>query len=172
MADNRKPYTPPAAEILPKIGRLTHMGEHGPYLDKAAFEFDLFGGMAEDIIIERLAAYEETGLTPEEIAIMQTVFRGMKGGEYIRLDDEIRELIKAKNQGRLVILPISIGSDFRRMDYPESLAMRRNVRPAIQTTGIDWPGGYEVEGFMPLHIFDEYLKSGTIVALERSDNDG
>lgn len=45
--------------------RLTHMGEHGPYWDKAVF--DKLGGMEEDVIIDRLAAYEETGLDPEEL---------------------------------------------------------------------------------------------------------
>ncbi len=37
--------------------RLTHQGEHGPYWDKAVF--DKHGGMEEDLIIDRLAYYED-----------------------------------------------------------------------------------------------------------------
>ena len=36
--------------------RLTHQGEHGPYWDKSVF--DKHGGMEEDLIIDRLAYYE------------------------------------------------------------------------------------------------------------------
>lgn len=36
--------------------RLTHQGEHGPYWDKAVF--NKHGGMEEDLIIDRLAYYE------------------------------------------------------------------------------------------------------------------
>lgn len=37
--------------------RLTHQGEHGPYWD--AEVFDKHGGMEEDLIIDRLAYYED-----------------------------------------------------------------------------------------------------------------
>lgn len=37
--------------------RLTHQGEQGPYWDKAVF--DEHGGMEEDLIIDRLAYYED-----------------------------------------------------------------------------------------------------------------
>lgn len=37
--------------------RLTHQGEYGPYWDKSVF--DKHHGMEEDLIIERLAYYED-----------------------------------------------------------------------------------------------------------------
>ena len=37
--------------------RLTHQGEHGAYWDKSVF--DKHGGMEEDLIIDRLARYED-----------------------------------------------------------------------------------------------------------------
>ena len=63
-----------------------------------------------DRLVERLAAYEDTGLTPEE------VFALIKGwsdlcttiGECGGID-RLRELAKADSDGRLVVLPCKVG---------------------------------------------------------------
>ena len=68
----------------------------------------------------RLAAYEETGLEPEEIErILDSYGRGMtlRTENAQRLEiikeistDRLRELAQAEKEGRLVVLPCEIGS--------------------------------------------------------------
>lgn len=52
-------------------------------------------------LMERLAAYEDTGLTPEEITAMRHTL-----DEYHKIADP---LLSAKAQGRLVVLPCKVG---------------------------------------------------------------
>lgn len=58
--------------------------------------------------IDRLAAYEDTGLTPEEIK------NSLDLNEIIPdinvTVDYIRDLLKAKQEGRVVVLPVETGS--------------------------------------------------------------
>ena len=62
-------------------------------------------------ICERLAAYEDTDLTPEEVLSMKFEWCAMMdalnsiGGGYTRL----RELAEADRAGRLVVLPCKVG---------------------------------------------------------------
>ena len=61
----------------------------------------------EEAAWSRLAAYEDTGLTPQEVISMHGEWRAMMsvlnsiGGGYTRL----RELAEADRTGRLVVLP-------------------------------------------------------------------
>ena len=69
---------------------------------------------------DRLAAYEDTGLEPEEIErILDSYGRGMtlrtENAQRLEIIKEIpivllRELAQAKKEGRLVVLPCEIGS--------------------------------------------------------------
>lgn len=69
---------------------------------------------------DRLAAYEDTGLEPEEIErILDSYVRGMtlrtENAQRLEIIKEIpfvrlRELAQAKKKGRLVVLPCEIGS--------------------------------------------------------------
>lgn len=60
---------------------------------------------------DRLAAYEDTGLTPQEVLSMKFEWCAMMdalnsiGGGYTRL----RELAEANRDGRLVVLPCKVG---------------------------------------------------------------
>ena len=61
---------------------------------------------------EKLAAYEETGLEPEEIIALCDMDRRAKIADMLRLEesagisiDRLRELAQAKKEGRLVVLP-------------------------------------------------------------------
>ena len=66
---------------------------------------------AFDRLVERLAAYEDTGLTPQEVISMHGEWRAMMsvlnsiGGGYTRL----RELAEADKDGRVVVLPCKVG---------------------------------------------------------------
>lgn len=67
--------------------------------------------LLDDIICDRLAAYEDTGLKPEEVHSMYGEWSAMMavlnsiGGGYGRL----RELAEADKEGRLVVLPCKPG---------------------------------------------------------------
>lgn len=71
-------------------------------------------------ICERLAAYEDTGLTPQEVISMHGEWRAMMsvlnsiGGGYTRL----RELAEADKNGRLVVLPCKVGTATYYIHYP------------------------------------------------------
>lgn len=67
--------------------------------------------------VERLAAYEETGLTPEESKRMSNILMDVGidyncSWEYVKnwlLDDRLRELDEADKDGRVVVLPCKVG---------------------------------------------------------------
>lgn len=66
-----------------------------------------------DCLVERLAAYEDTGLTPERCAEFA---RADAEGRYIVMRDaeqegvaRLRELTEADKDGRLVVLPCKVG---------------------------------------------------------------
>lgn len=67
--------------------------------------------LLDDIICDRLAAYEDTGLKPAEVhsmhgewSAMMTVLNSIGGGY-----DRLRELAEADKDGRLVVLPCKVG---------------------------------------------------------------
>ena len=55
-----------------------------------------------DILLERLAAYEDTGLTPEEIRKVQEDLAPIPFGRF-------REIVEAERAGRLAVLPCKVG---------------------------------------------------------------
>lgn len=67
--------------------------------------------------VERLAAYEETGLTPEESKRMSNILMDVGidyncSWEYVKnwlLDDRLRELDEADKDGRVVVMPCKVG---------------------------------------------------------------
>lgn len=83
------------------------------------------GSLTEDCgfkveICERLAAYEDTGLEPDEVNALQkdwsdlcTVI-GECGGI-----DRLRELAEADKDGRIVVLPCKVGDTVYRLQYIE-----------------------------------------------------
>ena len=81
------------------------------------------GGFSEcgdiDDIIDRLAAYEDTGLEPEEISkIREDVENGYMKSTARRYGisvDRLRELAQADREGRCVVLPCKIGASVWRL---------------------------------------------------------
>ena len=61
----------------------------------------------EDAAWERLAAYEDTGLTPEEVTSLQVSNQELK--------KEALPILQAKVQDRLVVLPVKIGDKIFRL---------------------------------------------------------
>lgn len=68
-----------------------------------------------DKIVDRLAAYEDTGLEPEEVLPKEYAGEVMKSmillKEYQKIGpvDRLRELVQADREGRCVVLPCKIG---------------------------------------------------------------
>lgn len=62
-----------------------------------------------DRLVERLAAYEDTGLEPESVEALKLSMMGKAISEITEFDglpiDRLRELAEADKDGRLVVLP-------------------------------------------------------------------
>lgn len=89
-----------------------------------------------DRLVERLAAYEDTGLTPEQCknakAIIESAFSDDTSKE-----ERIRELLKADMAGRLVVLPCKTGEKLwviGRDNMPREMALEA---PDIRTVCTD-----------------------------------
>ena len=93
----------------------------------------------EEAAWSRLAAYEDTGLTPAEVLSMQGEWCAMMsvlnsiGGGY----DRLRELAEADKEGRLVVLPCKVGDTLwvtGRDNVPREMALEA---PDIRTVCTD-----------------------------------
>ena len=99
--------------------------------------------------VERLAAYEETGLTPEESKRMSNILMDVGidyncSWEYVKnwlLDARLRELAEADKDGRLVVLPCKVGDTVYRLfvgnpDNPVIATLKINtVTEAVKLIG-------------------------------------
>lgn len=89
------------------------------YRDKDGFPMMKKRGGFKQGGVERLAAYEDTGLTPKEAKRMSNILMDVGidyncSWEYVKnwlLDDRLRELAEADKDGRLVVLPFSDTDD-------------------------------------------------------------
>jgi hypothetical protein len=97
------------------MDRLTgkHYGAEDYYMicsEKCAGDAELCVGCPEvDKIINRLGAYEDTGLTPEEVLAVKHALMGKEIARITEFDgvqiSQLRELAEAEKDGRLVVLP-------------------------------------------------------------------
>lgn len=62
----------------------------------------------ETAVCERLAAYEDTGLTPEQVVNAKTIIESAFADDTSKAE-RIRDLMKADKDGRLVVLPCKVG---------------------------------------------------------------
>ena len=116
--------------------------------------------------IERLAAYEDTGLEPEEIErIVDAYGRGhtLRTESAERLEivceiktDLLRDLVQAEQDGRLVVLPFQQGKTLIDRTFPENPQLMENVRVAV---------AYDSSGIIfhyPFNDFIQNVESGCI----------
>lgn len=117
-------------------------------------------------LLDRLAEYEGTGLTPEQCA---EYGKADREGRYIVLRDaeqegvkRLRELAKADKQGRVAVLPCEVGGSMLNMIDIE--------RPEIMK-GLHFAVAYEsVRGIifhMPYDIFRENIDAGHVQPLSK-----
>ena len=118
-----------AIEIINELHteRLDYYSEYIPLIDAA----------------NRLAAYEDTGMEPEEIndmalevATLKTI-ESMYGG--LGKPDHIRDILQAEQDGRLVVLPCNVG-DHVWADGREAIVV--------------WFFGYKTERYLHAQFFD------------------
>ena len=104
-----------------------------------------------DCLVERLAAYEDTGLTPERCAEFA---RADAEGRYIVMRDaeqegvaRLRELAKADKDGRLVVLPCKVGDRLYEVTGRKTISVYevRAIRVELFGLFIEWD---IVEGFV------------------------
>lgn len=98
-----------------------------------------------DCLVERLAAYEDTGLTPEDCARATEI-------DDILLDEyypsgRMRELIKADKDGRVVVLPCKVGDRLYEVTGRKTISVYkvRAIRVELFGLFIDWD---IVDGFV------------------------
>lgn len=96
--------------------------EGGKYIDHVAGDFiGIYPDCTLGKVVDRLAAYEATGLTPEEIVALRSTL-----AEYHKDADP---LLRAKAEDRLVVLPCRMNAtvyDIRRF-YNRSKVVRREI---------------------------------------------
>lgn len=109
----------------------------------------------EEAAWSRLAAYEDTRLTPEEAKRMSNILMDVGidyncSWEYVKnwlLDDRLRELAEADKEGRLFLLPLEPGRPMLCQEYFERPWVMKNVTLCVQyksSAGIIFYMGYDV----------------------------
>lgn len=76
--------------------------------------------------VDRLAAYEDTGLTPESVEALKLSMMGKAISEIKEFNglpvDRLRELAEADKEGRVAVLPCDVGGsmlDMSDIEHPE-----------------------------------------------------
>lgn len=147
------------------------------YRDKDGFPMMKKRGGFKQGGVERLAAYEDTGLTPERCAEFA---RADAEGRYIVMRDakqegvaRLRELAEADKDGRLVVLPCKPDGSMLNTSDPERPEIMKRIHFAV---------AYVCGGIVfhqPYNIFLENVAAGYIrplneeaeKALEAKSND-
>lgn len=97
------------------MNRLTERDEHGNAavidVDSADLMFGLSGYQSRNVTdaLDRLAAYEDTGLTPEEIAELQVTHRTERCEAADYDCAELGRYRRAEADGQLIVLPCKVG---------------------------------------------------------------
>lgn len=77
----------------------------------------------ETAVCERLAAYEDTGLTPDQVVNSKTIIE-LAFADDTSKAEQIRKLVAADDEGRVVVLPCKVGDTVWRIkrtfeEYPD-----------------------------------------------------
>ena len=119
-----------------------------------------------DCLVERLAAYEDTGLEPEEVLPKdkadEIALKLMRLADLESLCSytRLRELADAEKDGRVVVLPFTSGRTLLCEENIDSPRLMKDVEPAIRycsSCGIVFHMGY--------NVFCDLVKHGRITAV-------
>ena len=99
-----------------------------------------------DRLVERLAAYEDTGLEPEQCENAKAIIESAFSDDTSKAE-RIRELLKADKDGRLVVLPCKVGDTVIDQTFAENPTLMKNIRLEIayeSRCGIVFHMGYGI----------------------------
>lgn len=77
------------------------------YFENGHWRLDFNGCQYRADFVDRLAAYEDTGLTPAQCETAKTLVESAFSNDLTKVE-RIRELLKADKEGRVVVLPDKI----------------------------------------------------------------
>lgn len=104
------------------------------------FGKDIFRKMVRDLY-GRLKAYEDTGLTPEEVTTVKVALMGKTLAEITEFEGvplaRLRELAEADKDGRCIIPPCKVGETVYFVNAKQILEFAV-VGYAVDETGISW----------------------------------
>ena len=128
--------------------------------EDCSVDMDCVDCPAFDKLVERLAAYEDTGLTPEEIkaTLTEPLFLRVAAKALGVEADRLRELAEADKDGRVSVLPCKPRTDMINKILPKSPYLMERVHFAV---------AYVHKGsiyLMTQRTFEGGVKNGTIVS--------
>lgn len=99
-----------------------------------------------DCLVERLAAYEDTGLEPKQCENAKIIIESAFSDDASKAE-RIRELLKADKAGRLVVLPCKVGDRLYEVTGRKTISVYevRAIRVELFGLFIEWG---IVEGFV------------------------
>lgn len=109
--------------------------------------------------VERLAAYEDTGLTPEQCENAKHIIESAFSDDTSKAE-RIRELLKADKAGRLVVLPFTSGRTLLSKENIDSPRLMKDVELAIS-----YCGSCGIVFHMGYNVFCDLVKHGRITAV-------
>lgn len=96
------------------------------YFENGHWRLDFNGCQYRADFVDRLAAYEDTGLTPESVEALKLSMMGKAISEIKEFNglpvDRLRELAEADKEGRVAVLPCDVGGsmlDMSDIEHPE-----------------------------------------------------
>ena len=103
------------------------------YRDKDGMAMKKERGGWKSVGIDRLAAYEDTGMEPEDLkkAFNETAILKLAAQALSTTPDHLRDLLQAEQDGRLVVLPCKVGDrvfHVRRVTQAEAKRMGAPTR--------------------------------------------
>lgn len=146
------------------------------YRDKDGFPMMKKRGGFKQGGVERLAAYEDTGRTPEEVTALGKLFdyaleESKTLTEQLALLNRIRNLAEADRDGRLVVPPCKAGDTVYEVTSRKTISEYRvkAIRVELFCTFIEWD---IVAGFVDKSIFGVPVNEiGKTVFLSREEAD-
>ena len=129
-------------------------------------EYEIVGGHVHavpngdvDQAMMRLAAYEDTGMTPEQCENAKVIIESAFSDDMSKAE-RIRELLKADKAGQLVVLPFTSGRTLLSKENIDSPRLMKDVELAIRycsSCGIVFHMGY--------NVFCDLVEHGRITAV-------
>lgn len=131
------------------------------YFENGHWRLDFNGCQYRADFVDRLAAYEDVGLEPEQCENAKTIIEIAFSDDTSKAE-RIRELLKADKEGRLAVLPCKVGGSMLNAIDIE--------RPEIMK-GLHFAVAYESVGgiifHLPYDIFRENIDAGHVQPLSK-----